>query len=375
MNAALIAKQLEQAVERFQPSQFGLAEGLIGQVLSACELARTQPDFDNAAWAERAIDSFNSHGAGQGLHSGVAGMGLVLALYFADVEELLAAIDAALVPKLATLAPTSLREGWAGIALYASVRSQSPSGQRLQTALVEAFAAAALPERGGVMWLVPRSYAQARGVSVLAEPIREFGMVHGMGAALVGLSALAAQGHSRAAELARGALRWVWAHDRGAPNHFAFHIFDETYTALSNGAWCTGDVGVVRGCWIAARTLGERDAAARALELARTLARDWLTIGKPQRVQADRLDLCCGSAAVGQIFRRFHMETSEALFRTVSDEIFADAHAHLSHVTDDGFQFGQLGILTALHSSAASLTPNWDCVLAMSLPQSIATTA
>ena len=372
MDPAPIAKQLAGVLQRFEPPNFGLMQGLVGQVLAACELARVERSVDTGEWATRLIERFNKSGAGPGLHSGIAGMGLVLALYFGGAEELLEAIDAAILPRLAALPPTSMREGWAGIAQYASVRSQSPSGRALQAALVKSFAASSVSERGGTTWHVSRAYAESRGVVVRGEPIRELGMVHGIAGTLTGLAALATAGSAQAAELARGALRWLWAIEQPAPNRFGWSLHGEHFDNLGIGTWCTGDIGVIRGAWLAAQACADGASIARLLQLAREQAQDWFSVSAPARRETNRFDLCCGSTAVAQIFRRFHMETAETVFRTTSDAIFSGNLAACEQVLADDFQFGKLGILTALLSAAANLTPTWDCAFGVSVPQSIA---
>ena len=109
----LIAR-CKRYVEAFEPQQFGFMEGAVGQTVAAFELARADPTTDASPWLEALVERFNETGAGPGLHSGVAGMGLAISMYVAGADDMLEMIDRAILPHLDRLPPTSLRVGWAG---------------------------------------------------------------------------------------------------------------------------------------------------------------------------------------------------------------------------------------------------------------------
>lgn len=370
MDVARIEVLLHQALERFQPPDLSIGMGLLGQAISACELARSDRSVDAEAWGMKVVERFNAHGGAAGLYDGLAGMGLLFALYIPGAEELLESVDHALLPHLPSLPPTSLRNGLAGLAIYASTRSQSPSGQALQRALVHYLAAVAVADGEGLVWNTDPAYARQRTLDASALPVREFGMAHGMAAILVALSALARQGHGPAREMGGRALRWMESHARAAPNRYGWFELGGRDELANPATWCTGDPGAIRARYLCAQACGDMAAVNRALEMARDLAAHWTDLYAPSRREA-LIDLCCGSTAVAQILRRFHLDTGETIFQSASAAIFAQSERELDSLHSDSFQFGKLGVLTALLSFASNRAPTWDCVLGLSYPESL----
>jgi hypothetical protein len=351
------------------PSVPGLA-GAVGDALFACVLGRAEPGIDIDFWFARAIHAVNARRPGPSLHRGVAGLGFVIATYSDAQEELLCAIDQMLVGRLSGLPCASLQSGVAGIALYASLRSHAATGRTLQRAALAALAAAATPSDGGLLWHTPESYARARDVQVRGESITEFGMAHGIGGALVGLSALAKRGYAEAADLARAGLRALWEWEGARPNRFGRISFGPKGRAgtveLGGGTWCAGDPGALRACWIAAQAIGDTISAAGALSrLRETAQRD--VEGALTRATG-RIDLCCGSSAVAQVYLRMHRETDEPLFRAAHERLLAECARDVARLTASSFQYGRAGVLLALLAAETSKTPVWDSILGISLP-------
>ncbi len=343
-------------------------EGSVGAAVFACALSRIDPTIDVAPWLTRAIQDANTMRPGPSLHSGVAGLGFVLATY-TDAEDILVTIDRMLLGRVSGLPPASMQSGVAGLALYASLRSRAGSGLELGRAVVEALAQAAKPSRGGLIWHTPSSYAKARGASVPAEPVTEFGMVHGMGGTLVALAALARGGHGQAADLARAGLKALWARERPGPNRFGRMEFgpEGSEGTLELGEpWCVGDTGVFRACWLAANATGDATSAERALERLREQARrhaDGATAGRPGRI-----DLCCGSSVIAQVYWRMYRETGETVFQAANERLLDECALQVRHLTVSSFRFGRAGVLLALLSPRMSEEPIWDSILGVSLP-------
>ncbi len=343
-------------------------EGSVGDALFACTLNRIDPTIDVDVWFARAIHAANGRRPGPSLHNGIAGLGFVLAS-FADAEEILAAIDRMLLGSFSELPPASMQSGVAGVALYASLRSGASGGRQLQRAVIAALARAARPSQGGLVWHTPSSYARARGAKVLAEPVTEFGMVHGMGGTLVALAALARRGYPEASDLARAGLRAVWAWERPGPNRFGrigFGADGSAGTHELGEPWCVGDTGVLRACWLAASVIGDAISAARALERLRECAR-----GHAEGAKAGlpgRIDLCCGSAVIAQVYLRMYRETGETVFQAANERLLDECDTHLSQMSLHNFRFGRAGVLLALLSPGMTGEPIWDSILGLSLP-------
>jgi hypothetical protein len=345
-----------------------------GAVGAAYFAAAAGPLTSDAALVEaalgRAVELFNAHGAGPGLHSGVAGLGLFTSSHF-DLPPLLEALDEALLTKVSSPdCAISLRSGLAGFALYAAARTGSASAERLRRAVSVRLAELAIERGDAVTWVVPTEYARGRGLTILGEPVLEMGVAHGHAGVLVGLSALAKVGDDIAAQLLAPALEWVWRTQGAAPNRYGRALFgwdaEHGTFELYENSWCTGDTGVARAAWLAAGVLGHRGHIERALRLARQLA-DELLAGRPFGL-ADRPNLCCGAAAVGHIFHRFYAELREPKFREVALAALGPLVAALPSFTDASFQFGELGVLGALIAASGDHPSHWDTVLGVTLP-------
>ena len=354
---------------RRRPRKVGLV-GSAGDTLFACAVARCTPGVDAAAGIARAEAAINTHGAHPGLHRGLAGIGLVLATY-GDDSDSLTSIDVALLDSLAGLPPASVQGGIAGIALYASLRSDHGTGRMLQAAVLDALAASAISTDGGVIWHTPPWYARARGIAAPSDVITEFGAVHGIAGALVALAALAEQGHREAGDLARLGLSAAWSHHRPGANGFGRiefgHLGADGIREYTDRRWCVGDHGVLRALWITATTMNDLASAERALHLLRETAAsdsvgEWP--GAPGRV-----DLCCGLAVIAQVYTRMHKETGEEVFLLAQRRLFAECAKRVMHLEDPSFAYGRAGVILAMLAAEAHEEPLWDGMLGLSLPR------
>jgi hypothetical protein len=341
--------------------------GCVGDALFACVVDDLQPGAAHAA-IQRAIDHMEAYGTGPTLHGGAAGLGLVVAMKRPDEDDLLSYLDEVTASFVPDLPPASLRSGVAGLALYASLRGDRESGRTLQRSVVDRLRATAIREGGGVVWHTPPGYLAARGVTRGHEPIVEYGMAHGIGGALVGLASLSARGDAVAAELARAGVKAAWRYARARPNRFGRVLFgpggrDDTYEC-SAARWCVGDPGVLRALWVAARAVGDADSAARVLSALEEVA---AADASGDRLEG-RLDLCCGAAALAQIYLRMQRETGEAVFRDANAALLARCAAGYERVVDPSFQYGRRGIVLAGRAAERDEDPWWDAMLGLSLP-------
>lgn len=362
----------ERALVGAETADFSLITGAVGDALFACEFARFSRNIDSDPWVERAVACFNARGAPPGLHLGLAGLGLVLATYVGD--DLLDDIDRAILAKLDDrLPPASLRVGLAGIAVYASMRGTRPRGKRLQRALLERMHQTAVRTDDLVTWHTPRAYWLGRSSKARPGPLVEFGMAHGVAGVIVALAALHMAGRRGAKSLIVPAVRWVFANGRKAPTRYNYLLFGRAGKALPLGGntWCTGDPGVLRACWLAARVCGDDELAARAFRelgelAARTLAGDYWPS------ESNLLGLCCGSTIVGHIYHRMFHETGETVFRDAARLVLEDSLRRVETMDPaGGFQSGRRGVLLALLSACTDKEPLWDSALGVSLPRRV----
>lgn len=345
-------------------------EGCIGDALFAAELRRFDSSVDIASWVVRSVEIVNAFNPGASLHRGLAGLGFVIATH-SDDENALCNVDELLRSALPTLPSAGLQSGVAGVALYASLRSHAATGRRLQRAVVAALAQAAQSSRGGLVWHTPLSYARRRRMDVRAEPITEFGIVHGVAGALVGLAALAQAGQPDAAELAREGLRALWAWERSKPNGFGWIAFGPDGAngtiEFDEGIWCVGDPGVFRACWLTANAIGDGRSAERAVERLREGARRHID-GAPCGLHG-RIDLCCGSSAVAQVYHRMFMDTHEPIFQDAQRRLLVECARQVAQIDRASFRFGRAGVLLALLSAPTDETSMWDTILGFGLPR------
>ena len=271
-----------------------------------------------------------------------------------------------------------MQGGIAGIALYASLRSGAESGRRLQLAVIEAFASAARPIDGGVVWDTPVAYARSRGIDVRGELVTELGMVHGVSGALVALSALAAQGHTDAAALARAGLHAAWTFERPSPNRFGRVEFGprgaDGTREFDDCCWCVADPGILRALWVTATTIGDAESAERALGYLREDASRDADGALPG--ERGRIDFCCGCSIVAQVYRRMYLETGEDVFLAAKDCLLGVCTDGVTQLGPQGFTYGRAGVLLALLAGDDTEDDSvWDSMLGVSLPRRLVPSA
>jgi hypothetical protein len=347
----------------------GGIRGAVGDALFACAFAGSDASVAQTA-LERAIADIEEHGTEVALHHGIAGLGLVVAMYRPDERDLLGLVDELTTSQLEALPPGSLQSGVPGLALYASVRGSAESGRGLQRAVVDRLRATAIAWRQGLVWPTPPSYADRRLVPKKGEPVVDLGMAHGLAGALVGLAALTARGDADARSLAGAGLAAAWSSARADGNRFGRIVFGEhgedAEHEFGNSSWCAGDPGVLRALWLTARVVGDTHAAQRALTALRDeAARD----ARGEERLSGKVDLCCGAAAVAQLYLRMHGETGESIFREANTVLLARSAAGYERLEERSFQYGRMGVVLAQLAAERPEEPRWDAMLGMSLPR------
>lgn len=351
---ALAHETLAHAV----PTEFSF-NGALGTAIFACALARLDESFNAWPWIEQAVAYLNAHGAEPGL-VGLSGLGAVIASSFPDEEEVLTSFDESLIGHLPRLVAGDWHFGHSGIAVYAALRSQTPTGQALAQALAEGMRAAAIPLAGGVVY------------ALKSEPAGtiNMGMAHGLAGALTGLTILFQLGFVELETLIRGSLTTLWRFERTEPNRFAwfYRSADDTNPILSSrGSWCWGDPGVLRAAYLAASACGDAPSRGRALAAARRGAAVAIATSWPKADEGG-LSFCCGCSIAAHIYGKYWRETQEVIFRRAQEHILVACLDHLSSVPIFGLSHGRMGVLLALLYGASDEDPSWDIIRGLSLP-------
>ncbi len=328
-----------------------------------------------------------------GLHVGLSGVGWAAARIAAnhpglDVEELCAATDELVERELGRSPfphPCDIRDGLAGLGLYALERMPHPSGRRLLERVVETLEELAQPLDDGSSWPMPPSHWALLGrEAAFPRGLYMMGVAHGVPVVLAVLAAAHAHGvaRERAQALLEKGFRWVARQARPeGPPRFPFYLhgdepFADPYARFS---WCAGNPGIVGVLWWAARVWGHPEWQARTLAWAIAVAREALDQPLPRSA-----NLCCGTSGTAHVFHR--------LFRASGVPVFEEAAVlwlrHTLALRQPGvgvggyllgqfgqeperavaaLQFGAAGTALALIAAVSDLEPDWDQAFLFSL--------
>ncbi|WP_157823837.1 lanthionine synthetase C family protein [Melittangium boletus] len=321
------------------------------------------------------------------LHEGLAGMGWAAAHLSArypdlDVEELCVWVDESLEVELNRSPwphPCDIRDGLAGMGLYAAKRMPHPNGRRLLAQAVDRAREVAEHSASGASWRMPRGRWSLYGKDAqFPQGLYTLGLAHGIPGALCLLSLAHAHGVSLdvTRPLLEEGFRWV-AH-RAEPGHPRFphymhgleHVTDERFS------WCVGNPGITAALWWAARTWKDPHWEARTLEWATRVAVEALE--RPPSLSAN---LCCGTAGTAHLYVRLYQATGVSVFgeaaqRWIEHTLslrqpgqgpggYCFEQDPSSPLTD--VQFGAAGIALMLLAAATDQSPDWDETFLFSL--------
>jgi len=331
----------------------------------------------------------------RGLHAGLAGMGWAathLAAHYPDldVEDLCASVDEAVNQELDRSPwpyPCDIRDGLAGMGLYAAKRMPHPNGRRLLERAVAKVEEMAERSEAGATWPMPSGYWILHGEgATFPQGLYTMGVAHGIPGALSLLSVAHALGVSRERTQPLLEEGFHWVASRAEQGHPQFpHYFHGTERVTDERfSWCLGNPGITSALWWAARVWGHSEWQARTLEWATLVAQEAL-----DRQPSDNCaNLCCGTAGTAQVFLR--------LFHATGLPIFAEAAVRWVELTlalrqpgqgpggycfkqdpqrpSTNMQFGAAGIALMLLAAATDQAPDWDQPFLFSLTPHFPTT-
>jgi hypothetical protein len=326
-----------------------------------------------------------------GLHGGLSGLGWVAAHLVSrypdlDVEELCDATDEALEGELERSPwphPCDIRDGLAGMGLYALERLPHPRARGLLERMVLKAEEASERSERGACWRIPRGYLHLYGdVSRYPNGVYTLGVAHGIPGALALLASAHSHGilRERAGQLLQEGFRWMA--DRAQPGahpHFPHYFHGTEPMTDERFSWCVGNPAITSVLWWAARTWGHPEWEARTLEWAEAVAREALE----RRPNAPNANLCCGTAGTAQVYLRLFHATRRPLFAEAAVRWVEHTLALRQPGTgpggycfeqdpkrpDESLQFGAAGIALTLLAAATEQEPDWDRAFLFSLSQ------
>jgi hypothetical protein len=274
-----------------------------------------------------------------------------------------------------------LINGVVGAGVYLLARLPRITARRALEQLVRRLEERAEPSGRGLAWRTPPK-APRRGQ--IPGRVFDLGLAHGIAGIVALLAKLRVHGISprRTHTLLRGGVNWLF--DQRLDRHnlqFPAFAAERTEPKPTRAAWCYGDPGVSIAVFSAARALGDRKAAAEALDIARKVA----GLSLKQSGTRDAC-LCHGSAGMAQIFNRLYQATGdEAMREAASAWLVRALESRRAPGGAAGFLFwgspqpasdlpgdfwadrtlltGSLGVGLALASACSEAPPVWDRML------------
>ncbi|WP_204490998.1 lanthionine synthetase C family protein [Archangium primigenium] len=322
------------------------------------------------------------------LHEGLAGVGWAASHLAArhpalEVEELCVWVDESLDVEMNRSPwphPCDIRDGLAGMGLYAAKRMPHPSGRRLLERAVARAHEAAERSALGATWPMPPSRWSLYGAdATFPQGLYTMGLAHGIPGALCLLSLAHAHGVSRehTRPLLEEGFRWVANH--AAPGHprFPHYLNGAEPVTDTRFSWCVGNPGITAALWWAAHTWKDAAWEARTLDWATRVALEALERA-PSHPSAN---LCCGTAGTAHVFLRLYQATGQSVFGEAARRwiehtlalrrpgVGPGGYCHEQDpnapVTD--VQFGAAGIALMLMAAATDQPPDWDETFLFSL--------
>ncbi|MFP3941112.1 MAG: lanthionine synthetase C family protein [Thermoanaerobaculia bacterium] len=401
-----IAAELPEATEPNIEDRPGrgasLAGGCAGFALFYGYLARVTGDEAHAETAARyldqAIDAVAAQVTRPGLYSGFTGVAWVAEHLTGrifepedDEEDANEEVDravAALLDQTPWRADYDLISGLVGFGVYALERRHRPAGRAILERVVERLDELAVPNGDGLTWFTPPEILPPHQREQSPEGCFNVGVAHGVPAVLplLARTAAASVSRERARALLDGGVRWL-QDEKGrveGVSLFPYSIGTGGSRHPSRLAWCYGDLGVAAALLDAAASAGEPAWWEEAVDIAHHAARrSWESAGVHDAC------LCHGAAGNAHVFNRLYQATRDNALGAAARAWF-DRALELRRPgegvagfpswgpqqvgeeprwTDDAsFLTGAGGVGLALLAAVTDVAPDWDRVLAISVP-------
>jgi lantibiotic modifying enzyme len=377
--------------------RFSLSSGSAGVALFFSYLSFARPDDGNrhadraVQLLSRSVDALATQSQVPSLYGGFTGIAWAVEhlqgrLFDTEGEDANSGIDEALGDYLAQSPwrlDYDLVSGLVGFGLYALERNN----RTILEKIVDRLSETAIEKPEGLTWFTPPHLLIQWQRETYPSGYYNLGLAHGVPGVIALLGEICARDIAprKARPLLDGAVRWLMSQKQtGEGDSYFAHVVREDGVEpgpqSSRLAWCYGDLGIAAALLWAARSTGEAEWEAEALEIARRAAR------RPFE-QSGVFDagLCHGAAGNAHIFNRLYQATREPLFLDAARHWFERTLAYRRpgegvggffawRPTDSrweaepGWLEGAAGIGLALLSATGKLPADWDRPLMVSIP-------
>lgn len=383
-----------QEFGRKKETEFGpsVSGGDAGVALYFHYLAAARPgsgfDREAEAFLDRSIEGVQQHELWFDLYAGVTGVAWAYHHIAGpgEDEDPLDEVDQALLQLVSR--PDwpwlyDLIAGLVGMGFYALSRYPHGRSSEILEQVVRHLLQMKEEDEHGFRWFTDPASVPPVQQEQHPDGYFNLGVAHGIPAVLVVLAGAAGRG-LRVQENREAVLRgwdWILAHQLEEDGRPRIPTVVDTHGKRwpSRLAWCYGDAGVVCAMLEAGRHLEESAIQEQALELA------GLTCGIA-REDTGVMDgpLCHGAAGLAHIYGRLYQHTAAPEWADASRywfeqtlEFFDPEHKYGGFPMksgDDwqegpGFLEGSVGVGLALLAATTPIDPQWDQLLALSLPR------
>lgn len=311
-------------------------------------------------------------------------------LFDQSETEICQALDEAVLDYLEKLPKPAVYDlvgGLAGLGVYALARLPAPGALTCLQQVVQRLAERAEWSADGVTWFTAPELLPAWQQQICPQGYYNLGLAHGVPGVLVFLARACSvvEVRPQAAPLLEAAGNWLLSRLHQTDDQFYFPnwLAAEVLPERGRLAWCYGDLGSAMALLHAARCVGQSVWEAQALRVLRQAASC-----RGEGAGVRDAGLCHGAAGNAHLFNRLYQATGEPLFKEAAQhwyarvfefrqsEVGVAGFAAFHQKPDGSFGWvesvdlvnGAVGIGLAMLAASHELPPQWDEILAVSLP-------
>lgn len=380
--------------------QGGLATGPAGGALLFHYLELAFPGTGHRVVSDRflatAVRDLSTTAYGSSLYAGIAGISwMVDHIASAKDEDPNLEVDEVLKALLSHPwnGDYDLISGLTGLGIYALERQRKKSGRELLRLVIDHLYDLKLSTNDGYSWATMPEYLPEWQKALFPNGYYNLGVAHGVPAVITFLAGAVVAGVSegKAEDLLVGAIKWLLAQRDGHQGSSLFPsllpIGNHNFHGSNDSrlAWCYGDLGIASSLLAAAQATNRSEYIREAISIGLNCSTRGIDKEKDQDA-----GICHGAIGNAHMFNRLFQSTGEESFRLSAISWFQRV---LDHKLDNegvcgfrvfqpdiqdpssspwgkshGFLKGGAGIALCLISALTDTVPEWDRVLALSLP-------
>lgn len=374
-----------------------LASGTAGMALLCGYLARAgYDDGENAAqFLEQSIEAVSTEQIGPSFYGGFAGIAWVTEhlqtqLLDSDDEDANEEIDEVLKGFLCRsewLDDYDLISGLVGYGVYAIERLPRPAAVKCLERVIDHLDQTAEHNSEGITWLTSPGLLPPLQRAEYPEGHYNLGLAHGVAGviALLGQACAAGVAYTKARPLLDGAVAWLLRQKlTEGESTFSSWVVPGAKSNSCRVAWCYGDAGISAALLLASRAVANSAWEDEAINIARRAA-----LRPTETAGVTDAGICHGAAGLGHIYNRMFQATGDRVFEKAARFWFKrtlelrrlgqgiagfyafkpDEEGNERWADDPGILTGAAGIALALLAAITDISPAWDRMLMISIPQ------